>query len=165
MELLSDLRNATLGHWRQAGLWILMVVMGGLFPLWGGALLFVLWGQSPSLPLFLSHGEFYIYSAAIMAPTLYVLLSICRFGIVHIISIMVLLVNAVLFAGILSSNSFAPIIDVDKVFLRSSSIVLLALSIFITLCARVAENIQRGPDVRGMQRRAYDELEADLDTL
>lgn len=165
MDLVSELREATHSHWKDALLWSFLVVVGSLLPLWGGALLFQLFGSWPGFTFFLSHGEFYIYSAAILSPTLYTLHSIYRVNVFTVLSYVILLSSAILFAGTASRHTADLQVTVDEQFLRMSSVVLLSYSVVFTFLTKVAENVKRVPDLAKMKQDDFEALDRGLDAL
>jgi hypothetical protein len=54
-------------------LWLFFTLIGGVLPTWGAVIIFALIGQSLTWSLFVSHGEFALYSASLIAPMFYTL--------------------------------------------------------------------------------------------
>src|SRR6266571_6014410 len=57
--------------WRSGYLWLGWAVIGGLLPLWGTALLFLLFGKNIALYEFLRNGEFVLYAASFIGGSMY----------------------------------------------------------------------------------------------
>ncbi len=69
-----DLRTAVGKNWKDSTSLMLYTLVGGLLPVHGGMLLFKLFSRVVQFSDFSDNGEFALYSAALLAPSLYLIL-------------------------------------------------------------------------------------------
>ncbi len=55
-------------NWQDATYWLAYTLIGGLTPIWCGYLFLRIFSQHPTWDQFTEHGEFALYTAAIIAP-------------------------------------------------------------------------------------------------
>jgi hypothetical protein len=131
-------------HWYESFGWLLATVLGGLMPLWGSYILFLLKGKTPQLNEFVIHGEFALYSAAMLAAACFLIMREWPSGyfpwriIFGMSAVAGVVLSALVFASVFEANltaTSAATIDVD--FLRPFSLVLFSaafvLSYVVTL--------------------------------
>lgn len=75
VSMLRALRLTTWDNWQEAVWLMLFSAIGGLAPVWIGWILLRGYGSSASIVSFAKAGEFALYSAALMAPTIYTIVS------------------------------------------------------------------------------------------
>ena len=68
------MRKTTRQHWYQSFLALATTVLVGLMPIWVGFVLETLISRNFAWSPYFSHGEFGLYSAAMLAPAIYLLL-------------------------------------------------------------------------------------------
>src|ERR1700693_4859990 len=73
MKLPGPLRNTNRSHWSDASIWLFYNLSGSLAPVWFGLLILEIFSRRPSWSDFSQHGEFALYSAAMFAPTFYII--------------------------------------------------------------------------------------------
>jgi len=72
MDFINTLRNSPREHWISALQWLLTSLIGGLLPTWGLLLFLLLFSQPVFIENFTQHGEFALYSAAMLSATFYI---------------------------------------------------------------------------------------------
>src|SRR2546427_10690573 len=103
---MSRIIHALQKHWKETTNWLAFTLVGGLIPVWGGMVLFLLLSKPVFFSTFSSNGEFAIYSAAILAPSLYLIAkdrTTSNFlfrPFFSLICVVGLLLSAMLFAGV-----------------------------------------------------------------
>src|SRR5437588_3999549 len=73
-NLISVLKTSESQDWWESSSWLLYNLIGGLLPMWGGLLLLYIFGHHDRWQQLISRGEFALYSAALLAPAVYVVL-------------------------------------------------------------------------------------------
>jgi hypothetical protein len=143
--------------------------LGGLFPLWGGYLLFKLYHRVPSIENFTDHGEFAIYSAATLAPALYYILKDMKtstflyrhfFGLLCVIG---LGISVLFYVAVISISVGQIPTTIDFDFLRTVTWILFATSVIISFCVTILDNDRTFRDIKGESRRELNELEQEFD--
>lgn len=141
------LRLARLKDWMDA-LWFHgFSALGGLAPVWLGAILLILFSVELKSGQFIDRGEFAIYCAATVAPALFTILRTREgpsfpdpvpFGFVFSF---LLLVSAAVFAGVTAAGSIpgAPL-RINIEFLRWSTVALYCISLIMAFISSVIEN-------------------------
>lgn len=166
MELIRTIKSSQLSHWSDALMWLMYTLIGGLLPLWGGAVLIKLSGKWEGLSLFFHHGEFAIYSAALLAPTIYVITRAFRIAgkrVFLLFSFCFLFISAILFAGVKSGELFGMQLDIG--FLRNATFELFAGSIVLSYLVNVFENVRLSVDIQQIRDQAYNDLSKKFDKL
>lgn len=70
-NLYTELRSASRQQLSESVTWFMYVVLGGLLPIWGGYLLYLLLTRDITFLQFAGSGELALYSAALVTPALY----------------------------------------------------------------------------------------------
>jgi hypothetical protein len=172
MAFFRALKNASWPHWRDAAMWLGYSLVGSLTPIWFGWLLLTLLSRRPSWADFSSHGEFALYSAAMLAPTLYIILRDLRDpGFPGRLTLgLLVFTGAVIATGFFAAVTTAfttpqPLLTVDQVFLRRGTLGLFTLSAGLAFVVTVLDNARTQPDVRGITATRQQELANDFDKL
>lgn len=153
-------------HLLDALFLLLFTIMGSTLPLWGGALLIRLSDQWQSWSTFCFGGEFAIYSAALLAPILYIVLKDYRKtqrSLIQFPVIIMLLTSAILFAGVKSRELLG--LTVDRLFLRDITLVLFISSLFVYYIVHFVEYARVDADLKKAQQKALRSLEKKFDEL
>lgn len=168
----SPLRNTTRSHWSDAGIWLFYNLIGSLAPVWFGVLILLTFSRTPSLGDFSQHGEFALYSAAMFAPTLYIIsrdLKTPGFAARPILVLLTLL-------GILAATCFfvavttafmvpKPVLEVDQAFLMRGTFGLFAFSAVLSYLVTVLDNARLMPDVQQITGNQQAQLGKQFDEL
>jgi|ERR1051325_470699 hypothetical protein len=162
-------------HYKETLKWLAFTLFGGLIPLWGGMLLFRLFSIKFGFATFSSNGEFALYSAGLVAPAFYLIVkdykdSIFIFrSVFTLISLGCLLVSMMLFAGVTAANNIGNAqvpIKLDVGFLRTSTLLLFAVSVIISFIATAVDNYRILPeDIRDERKEELGKLEDAFDKL
>jgi len=159
------------GHLRDTGEWFLYTIVGSLVPVWGGAILYgIAPGGVPWIEL-ASHGEFALYSAALLAPAIYIIVTeredvpFPRRGLFVLTSIIFLLISVLIFAGITVLQRFKLIAPVEEVAVANWSLALFVGSAAIAFIVNLFNHVRREPDVRGLMAQKQKVLEHKFDEL
>ncbi len=172
MTFWRALRSASRSNWTDAAMWLAHNLLGGLTPVWFGWLLLTLLSRHPSWSDFSDHGEFAIYSAAMLAPTFYVILRDLKtpgfpgrliFGLLTLTGI---LVATGFFAAVTTAfMSPVPLVTLNSFFLRYGTMSLFIFSASLAFIVTVLDNARVQPDVRSIVASEQKELERDFDKL
>jgi hypothetical protein len=159
-------------HWTEAANWQFWNVIWGLSPLWMGFIIFLLCKKKPMLIDFSDKGEFLIYSAAMLASALYIVLKDYKTSkfpyrrVLGMISIITMLVTVILFTGITAATtSRLSFFDISREFVRSTSYMTYMMSIILAFILTALDNRRTRIDIieeRGSQLKA---LEHDFDKV
>jgi hypothetical protein len=76
----NDIRSALLGNWKETRYWLCWNLIGSLFPVWGGIIIFIIFSIRPHFTDFSKNGQFAIYSATMLASSLYIVLKDYRYS-------------------------------------------------------------------------------------
>lgn len=166
MELIKTIKTSNLRHWGDAFMWLLYALIGGLLPLWGGAILIKLSGKWEGISLFFHHGEFAIYSAALLAPTIYLITRAFRIAgkrVFLLFTFCFLFVSAILFAGVKSGELLGRPLDIE--FLRNATLWLFAGSVVLSYLVNVFENVRLSVDIQQIREADYNNLSKKFDKL
>jgi hypothetical protein len=165
-NLVSVLRTSERQDWWESLSWLAYSLIGGLLPLWGGLLLLYLFGHHDRWPQLISHGEFAIYSAALLAPAVYVILKqIPASGFVHqqafvLLAFVGLLVSAILFTGVtILAESDSTFLRLNQDALFRISVPLFVVSLAFAFVVTLLDNARLNPDVRRLAEDARRRLE------
>lgn len=148
MQLFYLIRKAKKPHWSDALKWISLILFGGTLPIWGTAILIILFARWSGATPFLARGELYIFSAGILSTNLYTLIKVFRLNVFTVLSIIFLCTASILFAGTVSIDLLMEkqfLIDLD--FLIYSSIVISFLSIVISFFTKLGDNSRSDMDI------------------
>jgi hypothetical protein len=163
MEIISELwNNSTKKHWADGFRWFSWNVIGGFLPLWATLFGLRLMKQQITLGAVSSKGEFAIYSAALLAGSLYVVAKDFRLknirsfreirralfpsmGSIVLILVGLLLLSAVTFAfvclfDVLGAAKPEILVIFDREFLSRSTEIILFIAVPLALLIVVADN-------------------------
>lgn len=171
LTLLWALRGVTREHVRDTFEWLLYTGLGSLVPVWVGILLFLMFYRPIPWMDFLGHGEFALYSAALIAPSLYLVVTdreeapFPRRGLFVLGAGVVLLFSVTLFAGITVLIRADLIQRIDDTVVAWLSLLLFFVSISIAFLVTLLDNSRRFPAVRKIAEQTREELENRFDRL
>lgn len=169
MGIIRALRDTQRQHWAESSRWLMFTLIGSLIPVWGGAVLTLLYSGHPSIDDYTNHGEFALYSASLLAPALYIVLKesnrkVIKSSQIFIFAIVLLLLLSVLvFAGVGTPGRVG--VKLDIVFLRNISILLYLIAIIISFLISVLDNRTVFKNLREVQKAEYDNFEAAFDSM
>lgn len=159
-------------HWRDASIWLIYALAGGLAPVWSGFILLRLFSRHPSWADFSQHGEFAIYSAAMFAPAFYVItrdLKVPGFVGRQFLGLITFLgmILAICFFVATSTAFMAPtpILAIDQPFLGSCTLWLFVCSAILAFVVTVLDNARMIPDVRQIAANQQERLRKEYDRL
>ena len=174
MTIFALLRASNKTHWLDAFYWFILIVGLSTLPLWGTWLIFLLQKKPIVIADLMVHGEFYIYSAALVAESLYTLMAIkYRINIGIILSIFLIIVCVLFFASVtisqkaqqeITSGALKEFETIDIEFLKQTSIFIFSLVLVISFTTKLIDNIKTNPPVRGFRDNAYEDLETDFES-
>jgi hypothetical protein len=178
--LFRVLRDSAKEHWTDTLLWFIFTIFASLLPVWGSYLILRLF----SLPIvfydFVRNGEFALYSAALLAPALYLIVK--EFGppFIHrttfvFLAVFALFVSGLVFASVtaisststVSANSSLKVgtvpLMIDRDFMISVSLFLFSFTAFFSFLVRLVDTVRMRPDVEGITIREREELAETFD--
>jgi hypothetical protein len=188
MEIISELwNNSTRKHWADGFRWFSWNVMGGFLPLWATLIGLRLTKQPMTLGSVASKGELAIYSAALLAGALYLVVRDFRFkdiksfreirkglfpsmGTVVLLLVALLLLSAVTFAfvclfDVLGTGKPEILAIFDRDFLGRSTEIILLVTIPLALLIVVADNARGEFDPQAMSGREMADLKKKFENL
>ncbi|MDP2278702.1 MAG: hypothetical protein Q8K51_10810, partial [Nitrospirota bacterium] len=168
--MFEPFRIATKEHWWDAIISMLFTLFGSLLPLWASYILLKVLASKFSFTDFIDHGEFALYSAALLSPALYIIgKDRTPAGFPYRIFFILILPMGLLFATLVFSGVvFATVtqnqpLNLNKEFLRNSTVILLILSVLFPFLINVLDNIRREPDMRTIKAHEMKKLEDQFD--
>ena len=145
-------------------------LFGGLLPVYGGYILLKLFHKDMSMSDFTNNGEFAIYSAALLGPALYLIFKEypkARMPLQTTLGgfcIVSLLLSSMIFAGVTSVNTGKLPIEIDKDFLRISTIVLFAVTAILSFLVTALDGYRVMPgDINNIHNESLEQLEKEFD--
>lgn len=167
----SPLRWPTFVEVRFSLVWLLYVLVGGLFPTWGSILLLLLFGQAFAVSDLAAGGEFALYAASLIPATLFVMQDDraafpCRRILTCLCCVLLLLATLIFAASFISTHKLA-IVKVNSDLVVLASAVVYGLSVVIGLAVTLLDVIQSGALVglykpRSVARKQLDALRGKL---
>ena len=147
--------------------WLLVyTLIGGLLPMWGGIILVRLFGQWRGWGLFCQQGEFAIYSAALLAPAIYLITRSAQMALKRIlllVAVVSLFISGIVFAGVKSGQLFGT--SFDSNFLRDTTLILFVASTLLFYLVNVFECARLGADIQKARAESLKTLEKEFDKL
>jgi hypothetical protein len=188
MEIISELwNNSTRKHWADGIRWLSWNVIGGFLPLWATLIGLRLTKQQITLGSVASRGELAIYSAALLAASLYVVVKDFRLkdiksfrdiraglfpsmGTVVILLVGLLLLSAVTFAfvclfDVLGTAKPEVLAIFDRAFLCRSTQIILFVTIPLALLIVVSDNARGEFDPQAISGREMADLKKKFKNL
>jgi hypothetical protein len=161
-------------QWWETAKWLFYTLAGSLLPVWGSCLLLKLFSQKIQWTDFFRHGEFALYSAAIITPAIYLILKekfnipFLRRHLCGFLAFSFLIFSTLIFAGVtiiaVNQNVQRPVV-LNESFLVHSSIVVFCLSVFLVFFVTLGDNLITQEDLREVEQRSGKKLEKDFDAL
>jgi hypothetical protein len=169
---LGALGHSTFTHWREAIYSHLYTAVGGLAPLWIGWIALTFFRRSPTIADFARNGEFALYSAAVLAPALYIVSTQVPPTPIGGRAPLVLFCIAFTLCAVVGYVIVMPVasglvgrVEVDELFLVKGTLSLFGLSMLLSFLITVLHNIRSDPEVRAMVEAQQAELEENFDEL
>ena len=136
-------KQSKLSHWGKAFPKLIWTLIGTLLPVMGGAILLKLFSQWQGFNVFFKHGEFAIYSAAILTGSFFIFINNFRENSFLVIVNFLLLLSAVLFyAGVQSKEILTINIPFDTVFLRNGTFWIFIIAVILSYLGNLFENVK-----------------------
>jgi hypothetical protein len=163
-----ELAQAIIHNWKESSKWLLYTYIGGLFPVWGGFLLFSLYKKSPGLENFTDNGEFALYSAALLAPSLYYILKDYKesnFLYRHFfaaVAIVGLFISVLYYTAVVSVVVGQIPIPIDLVNLRNVTWVLFIVTTILSYLVNALDHERNYNDITKERQRDFEKLKKDF---
>lgn len=153
--------------WKRILAWGVWQIFGGLFPLWGGALVLFVYGQDFHFQDYTKNGEFMLYSAALSASALFVLSRELRSpfpyrGVLGFMVIGCLAISAVLFAAVFVGTKFSGetlLPNLDTIFLSRVSLIIYLLILVSTAWSTLTDMRRVEMDPHALSENALIDLQ------
>ena len=155
--------------------WLFAMMAGGLFPIWGSSILLILYSKNIQWLDFVRNGEFALYSAATLAPALYLITrddmkmpcidkNVCGIVIFILSGLSVLIFAGVLFTKYNQSQQNSKL---NIHFLVIASLTIYILSMLILFILTLADNIltEQKINYKGLLNKDADDLSSKFDQL
>jgi hypothetical protein len=172
MKLIGGLRSASKSNWKDAGIWLVFNLLGSLTPVWFGWFLLTLLSRGPSWADFSRHGEFALYSAAMFAPTFYIILRDLEQPVfpgrlpLGLLTLIGTLIATGFFAAVTTAFlTPEPLLRINQSFLQRGTLGLFAFSAVLAFIATVLDNARFTPDVRRISETQRTNLAKEFDKL
>src|SRR5437899_544887 len=139
LRALTPFPNTKWEHWRESLVLMLFTVVAGVAPVWIGWILLKVYSQNASLARFAHNGDFAIYSAAIVAPIIYVIVKEHRVpfasrAVYTLVSVVILLFSVAAYAVVAPVTvGVAPDLRPDLAFLAPVTIWAYVVSVLLAL--------------------------------
>ena len=172
VNLVSAVRSCSREHWRTAGKWLAYTVGCGFLPVIVGLLL--VWGLSTKTfdwHDFVVHGEFVIYSAALVAASTRLISKDTEtFPFVHremfvLSAILTLMCSIALYSAIKTATLLSLQTTINNNFIVRFSLALLSFSLAFFFLVFLLDQQRITPNVKGIARLKEQKLSDDFDNL
>jgi hypothetical protein len=156
-------------HWGDAGLWLAYNLIGSLAPLWLGYFILKSFSRDPTLAGFSQHGEFAIYTAAMIASAFYTANRVALPGFnlrqIFVLMSFVLILLAIGSFVAVSTAFMDPtsLLTINQDFVRRVTITSFLISVVLAFFVTVLDNARLTPDpvniVNSQQKKLSDEFD------
>ena len=160
-RIITAIRN----NWKDTANWLAYTLIGGLIPVWGGMVAFVLLSKPVLFSSFSSNGEFAIYSAAMLAPSLYLIAkdrTTSNFLFRPFFSLMCivgLLLSTILFAIVTAVNTGGlGTVSLNVGFLRVFTLLLFAGSVLLSFVVTSVDAERIGIDIDQVRKKKKEQI-------
>jgi hypothetical protein len=160
--LIGCLAAASTKSWHRTITWFGFNLLGGLMPLWGTLLLWELHSQGFTFYDFVKHGEFALYAAAFLAPSLQQIASNIKDTKYVLGAGTVLVAVTGLVIAVLIYSGAQPPQHVDPTMLTRWSLILLPASILFSVFVTLIQHQMRDPDLGAAENEAVANLSSRL---
>lgn len=163
--------DATRADWRDGGYWVAYTLLGGTVPIWGGYLILRLLSHHPTLGDFTQHGEFAIYTAAILAPGLHTVvrdLKVPGFKgrqLLLLLSVFLMFISMCVYAAVSSAFLSNPLIVIDQGVLGWVTLPVFAVSLVVAFCVTVLDYSRLSSDPRAVDASQRERLKKQFENL
>lgn len=156
-------------NWYDASYWLAYTLIGGLTPIWCGYLFLRLFSQHPTWRQFTQHGEFALYTAAIIAPAFHTVSRDLKFPGLRgrrfflLAGFCSMFIAVCVYVAVSSAyvSTVSPI-EIDQGFLRWLTVGLFAFSTALAFLITVVDNAMLYSDLRqvvaGQEKTLQDEF-------
>jgi hypothetical protein len=171
-SLWQGLRATRADHWKDAILLATFSQIGGLAPVWIGLIMVFAYGGHPQLIRFARGGEFALYSAAVLAPTIYLIVSerptkrfIAQpiYMLIALVAILLSVAGYTLVAP--AAIGVIPYAGLRVDLVAKATIGLFAIAVVFSLIVTSLDNSRTQPPIADMVREQERDLERDFDKL
>ena len=148
--------------------WGTWQLFGGLFPLWGGALVLFAYGQDFHFQDYTKNGEFMLYSAALSASALFVLSRELQppfpfpfRGLLLLIAAVCLVSSVAVFSAVLVGTKLpgeTPTLNLDPGFLSTTSLIIYPVILLSTAWATLTDMRRVEMDPRALPSHDLNDL-------
>jgi len=156
-SIIRAILDCSPAHWRLAFLWAFSSVVGSFMPIWGAFFLLRLYNITFHWIDFARHGEFGLYAAAFLAPSVYQVLKHFRRqrfplkGGAVLLALAAILMAAFLYAGTNPHFGGVPVGSpssrLDESYVMKISTCLLAFAFLFSFLVVLIENVTDDPDL------------------
>ena len=158
-------------NWRDASYWLGYTLIGGLAPIWSGYIILRILSQDPTWTQFSEHGEFALYTAALVAPAFHTVSREFRvpglrgrqFFLLASFCCMFLAVFAYVAVG--SAYASNPSSIIDQAFLAWLTLGIFVLSTVLALCVTVLDYARLSSDLPEVVAGQRQNLKREFDDL
>jgi len=157
--------------WKEAFSQTLWNSIASLIPIILGVFLYVLFKQKPTFKSFTNNGEFAIYSATMIATSLYIVFKDYKtvpFRFRKLcggVSILVLLLSSILYFSVTTVDTINVYIDYDREFMRVTSFYIYVFSVFFTFILNGMDKSRTTIDIQNKRKEDLEKLESNFDNL
>jgi hypothetical protein len=159
-------------NWRDARYWLCYTLIGGLAPIWCGYIILKVLSHHATMGQFTEHGEFALYTAAIVAPAFHTLgrdLKIPGFRgrqFLLLVSVCCMLLAVCVYVAVSSAYMSTSLPnEINQAFLAYGTVVLFILSTGLAFCVTVLDYARLSSDPRAVLDGQREELKKDFTHL
>jgi hypothetical protein len=155
MTFWHSLKQVDSSHVREAALSLAYNLGGSLAPVWFGFILLSLFSRLPTAADFTQHGEFALYSSAMFAPALYLVLKDVPtpgfpgrsvFGLLCVTGV---ITSTCFFAAVTTAFMYpTPVLQINQCFLQCGTLLLFVLSALTLFVITILDNARLPLDIR-----------------
>lgn len=107
-QVINLIKSATKEQWINTAEWFLYTLIGGLVPLWLGVIILMVTSSWRGWDFFVVNGEFALYSASLLAPTIHILVKDTKkpgFKVLILFSMLFLIISTALYTTVTVKNT------------------------------------------------------------
>lgn len=163
-----SLRKEPMG---EAVRWLVLTLVVSLMPVWGSALIFMLFKQPFNLDTFTSKAEFAIYAASYLAGAAHIVVKNYKhknFPLrpwFNIFTSSTVLIVVICFAAVYSNCFNSNALPLDTALLRKVTLWSFAFSLVLAFVTLVEDQVLSNPDIRRINEAQFEKFNDDFDQL
>lgn len=157
--------------WIEAADWLGWNSIGGLFPVLGGFLLFLIFKKTPTISDFSNNGQFAIYSATMFASAFYIVFKEYKSSIFSgrklfgAICLLGQICAVLLFSSVTAANLGQLGVEVNRGLVRNLSFLIYFISLIMTFLLSALDKSRTYSDLQKERTKGVEKLDAEYEKL